>query len=89
MDENKDTVLASGLIRRNFLEDFPQHIMTEVGNDYQIIISSKELSLIFELHPIISETDLSNINPQCTVKIPFKAYNDGYAIIDWGDRNYI
>lgn len=89
MITNEETIIASGLIRRNFLEDFPQHIMTEVGNEYQLIISSTELSLVFELNPIISSTDLSQITPQCVVKIPFKVYDDSNITIDWGDRNNI
>lgn len=84
----KSTVITSGLIRRNFLEDFPQHLMMEVGTDYKLIITSSDLSLIFELNPLRDLSNLLKITPTCLVKIPFKVYNDSNVVINWGDRRY-
>ncbi len=80
MKSNTITTLTSGLIRRNFLEDFPQHLTMDVNTDYRLIISSSNLTLVYELYA--SDTS------KCEVRIPFKIYNTSHIVIDWGDRNY-
>ena len=89
MKSNRIITITSGLIRRNFLEDFPQHLLMDVNDEYQLVISSQELSLVYELNPLRSNTDLSYIVPTCEVRIPFKIYNNSHVKIDWGDRKHI
>lgn len=89
MRSNKSVTVASGLIRRNFLEDFPQHLIMEVDNDYQLIISSSDLTLVYELNPLRSDIDLSSVTSTCEVRIPFKVYNKSHVVINWGDRRHI
>lgn len=89
MKSNKSVTIASGLIRRNFLEDFPQNLMMEVDNDYQLVISSSDLTLVYELNPLRSDIDLSSVTSTCEVRVPFKVYNKSHVIINWGDRKHI
>ena len=41
MKSNRTITITSGLIRRNFLEDFPQHLLMDVNDEYQLVISSQ------------------------------------------------
>lgn len=80
MKSNTITVITSGLIRRNFLEDFPQHLSMDVNADYRLVISSSNLTLVYELY--------ASAESRCEVRIPFKIYTASHIVIDWGDRNH-
>ena len=80
MKSNTITVITSGLIRRNFLEDFPQHLSMDVNTDYRLVISSSNLTLVYELY--------ASDESRCEVRIPFTIYTASHIVIDWGDRNH-
>ena len=71
-------VLHTGKIYRNWLEDFPQHLLTEPNKYYELVINENlGLQLYF---------DFNTINPNRNITLPFAPITDKFdCIIDWGD----
>jgi hypothetical protein len=72
------SLVKSGKIYKNWMEDFPQHILVNPDSYYELSISeSTGLKLYF---------DFQTNDPNRTITLPFTPVTDIFdAVIDWGD----
>ncbi len=80
MKTNYKSTILSGLIRRNFLEDFPGSLLLSKNTDYKLIVTSPNLILLWNLIP--------SSNNQCNVYLPFYSGTTGInATVYWDNDN--